>query len=45
MNEGGGMFGGKHEQAMITNSDEIPVMTVNAKNLEEPAGPFFRVDF
>ena len=31
MNEGVGIFGGKHEQAMITNAEEIPVMAVNAK--------------
>lgn len=26
---GGGMFGGRHEQNMITNDQQIPVMTVN----------------
>ncbi len=41
MNEGGGVFGGKHEQAMITNSDEIPVMTVNAKESGRTSGTVF----
>jgi nucleotide-binding universal stress UspA family protein len=41
MNEGGGMFGGKHEQAMITNELELPVMTVNAKELSTAGGSVF----
>lgn len=41
MNEGGGMFGGKHEQAMITNEDEIPVMTVNARESGIAGGTVF----
>ncbi|MBL4704371.1 MAG: universal stress protein [Flavobacteriales bacterium] len=41
MNEGGGMFGGKHEQAMITNSLELPVMIVNAKDTSLASGSVF----
>jgi len=41
MNEGGGMFGGKHEQAMITNMDEVPVMAVNAKESGLSGGTVF----
>ncbi len=31
MNDGEAMFGDRHAQAMITNTAEIPVMTVNAR--------------
>jgi hypothetical protein len=35
------MFGGKHEQAMITNAEEIPVMAVNAKDSGVAGGTVF----